>query len=49
MVNDNVMQKVVECVPNFSEGRRPEVVERIVEAIKEAAGICVSTIHPMQP
>jgi glutamate formiminotransferase len=41
VVNDNVMQKVVECVPNFSEGRRPEVVERIVEAIKEAAGIRV--------
>ncbi|MDD3599387.1 MAG: glutamate formimidoyltransferase, partial [Firmicutes bacterium] len=35
------MQKVVECVPNFSEGRRPEVVEKIVEAIKEAAGIRV--------
>ncbi|HHY62927.1 MAG TPA: hypothetical protein GYA11_08065, partial [Firmicutes bacterium] len=27
------MQQVVECVPNFSEGRRPEVVREIVAAI----------------
>jgi glutamate formiminotransferase / 5-formyltetrahydrofolate cyclo-ligase len=25
--------KIVECVPNFSEGRQPEVVEQIVKAI----------------
>lgn len=25
---------LVECVPNFSEGRRPEVVEQIVEAVR---------------
>lgn len=28
------MQKLVECVPNFSEGRRPEVVEAIVDALR---------------
>jgi glutamate formiminotransferase len=27
------MDRIVECVPNFSEGRRPEVVDAIVEAI----------------
>src|ERR1051326_5386375 len=27
------MQKIVECVPNFSEGRRPEVVDAIVGAM----------------
>ena len=27
------MQKIVECVPNFSEGRRPEVVDAIVKAL----------------
>src|SRR5947208_1511693 len=27
------MQKIVECVPNFSEGRRPEVIDAIVSAI----------------
>ncbi len=28
------MQKLVECVPNFSEGRRPEVVLEIVDALR---------------
>ena len=27
------MSGLVECVPNFSEGRRPETVPRIAEAI----------------
>jgi glutamate formiminotransferase len=27
------MRKVVECVPNFSEGRRKEVIAQIAEAI----------------
>jgi glutamate formiminotransferase len=30
--------RLVECVPNFSEGRRPEVVERIVERIRSVPG-----------
>lgn len=30
--------KLVECVPNFSEGRRPDVIERIAAAIGETAG-----------
>ena len=29
---------LVECVPNFSEARRPEVVEAIVGAIETAGG-----------
>ena len=33
------MDKIVECIPNFSEGRRPEVVDEIVAAIKSVAGI----------
>ncbi|MCA1556235.1 MAG: hypothetical protein LC747_06045 [Acidobacteria bacterium] len=24
------MERIVECVPNFSEGRRPEVIEQLV-------------------
>jgi len=30
--------RLVECVPNFSEGRRPEVVERIRAAIESSPG-----------
>jgi glutamate formiminotransferase len=33
------MRRIVECVPNFSEGRRPEVVDQIVNAIKSVNGI----------
>ncbi|HLG15521.1 MAG TPA: glutamate formimidoyltransferase [Blastocatellia bacterium] len=32
------MRKIVECIPNFSEGRRVEVVDRIVEAINSVPG-----------
>lgn len=32
------MSKLIECVPNFSEGRRPEVVEAIAEAIRKTPG-----------
>ncbi|MCX6834512.1 MAG: glutamate formimidoyltransferase [candidate division Zixibacteria bacterium] len=35
------MTKLVECVPNFSEGRRPEVVKAIVTAIEAENGVKV--------
>ena len=33
------MNKIVECIPNFSEGRRKEVVDEIVAAITSARGV----------
>jgi glutamate formiminotransferase/formiminotetrahydrofolate cyclodeaminase len=33
--------KLVECVPNFSEGRRPEVVKEIRDAIAAVEGVTV--------
>jgi len=33
--------KLVECVPNFSEGRRPEVVAAIRDAIASVEGVSV--------
>jgi len=33
------MRKVVEVVPNFSEGRRPDVLDRIVGAIQAVRGV----------
>ncbi len=33
------MAKIVECVPNFSEGRRREVVEAIIQPFRETAGV----------
>ena len=36
---------LVECVPNFSEGQRPEVIEAIKNTISEVAGIFVLDTH----
>ncbi|MEW6411512.1 MAG: glutamate formimidoyltransferase [Candidatus Zixiibacteriota bacterium] len=33
------MPKLIECVPNFSEGRRPEVIDAICEAITSVDGV----------
>ena len=33
------MANLIECVPNFSEGRRPEVVEEIVRAVRQIDGV----------
>ncbi|MBL0713753.1 MAG: glutamate formimidoyltransferase [Desulfosarcina sp.] len=32
------MKKIVECVPNFSEGRDPDVIEAIARAIRDTDG-----------
>ena len=31
------MERIIECVPNFSEGRDPKVIEAIANAISKAA------------
>ncbi len=33
------MAKIVECVPNISEGRRPEVVEAVVNEVRAIPGV----------
>jgi len=33
------MAQIVECVPNFSEGRRPEVIDEILKVITSVEGI----------
>jgi glutamate formiminotransferase len=38
---DRLVPGLIECVPNFSEGRRAEVVEEIVRAIGQIEGVMV--------
>ena len=38
--------KIVECVPNFSEGQRKDVIEAIAEAIRGAAGCSLLDVDP---
>jgi len=33
------LTRIVECVPNFSEGRRKDVIEKIVEPFKKTEGV----------
>lgn len=35
------MAKLVQCIPNFSEGRRQDVIEKIVSSIASASGVRV--------
>ncbi|MCA1629377.1 MAG: glutamate formimidoyltransferase [Acidobacteria bacterium] len=39
------MEKIVECVPNFSEGRRSDVVARLVAAVDAVEGVAVLGTH----
>ena len=40
--------KLVECVPNFSEGRRPEIVARIRDAMAAVEGVTVLDVSSDQ-
>ena len=39
------MKPLVECVPNFSEGRRPEVIAAIVDAMRAVPGVRVLDVE----
>ena len=40
------MKKVIECVPNFSEGRNKQVIDAIVDAIAAVEGVKVLDVDP---
>jgi glutamate formiminotransferase len=40
-----VEDRLIECVPNFSEGRRPEVIDSIRDAVAAVEGVRVLDIH----
>jgi len=40
------MKKIIECVPNFSEGRDEEVINAIAEAIKKTTGCSLLDVDP---
>jgi glutamate formiminotransferase/formiminotetrahydrofolate cyclodeaminase len=40
------MKKIVECVPNFSEGRNTETIEAIAQAIRDAEGCTLLDVDP---
>jgi len=38
--------RIIECVPNFSEGRRPEVIEAIAQSIRRVEGVKLLDVDP---
>jgi glutamate formiminotransferase / formiminotetrahydrofolate cyclodeaminase len=40
------MQKLIECVPNFSEGRDLEVIRQITDAIRTVEGVSLLDVDP---
>ena len=40
------MQKLIECVPNFSEGRDAEVIRQITDAIESIEGVSLLDVDP---
>lgn len=40
------MQKIIECVPNFSEGQNKETIEAIAQAIRETDGCRLLDVDP---
>ena len=42
------MKQLIECVPNFSEGRDTEVIKSITDAIEKVPGIKLLDVDPGQ-
>ncbi len=40
------MKQLIECVPNFSEGRNPEIINQVAEVIKQAEGVTLLDVDP---
>src|SRR6478752_7944322 len=40
------MQKIIECVPNFSEGQDLEVIRQITAAIESVEGVSLLNVDP---
>ena len=40
------MKKLIECVPNFSEGRNPEIIKQITDEIESVEGVKLLNVDP---
>src|SRR5438309_11069712 len=46
LIHRNRMQKLIECVANFSEGRDQNVIRQITDAVKSVEGVSLLEIDP---
>lgn len=42
----NIMQQLLQCIPNFSEGRDKEVIEKIADAVRAINGVRLLDVSP---
>lgn len=40
------MKQLIECVPNFSEGRNPEIINQVADVIRRAEGVTLLDVDP---
>ena len=40
------MRQLIECVPNFSEGRNPEIINQVADVIRQAEGVTLLDVDP---
>lgn len=40
------MEQIIECVPNFSEGRNPAIIKQITDEIESVAGVRLLNVDP---
>lgn len=40
------MKQLIECVPNFSEGRDPEIIKQVADVIRQAEGVTLLDVDP---
>ncbi len=40
------MEKIIECVPNFSEGRDHAIIDKIVSSIEKSGGVKILNVDP---
>ena len=40
------MERIIECVPNFSEGRNKETIKAITDAIEKSGGVKILNVDP---
>ncbi len=46
VVNLNIMNQIIECVPNFSEGRDMGIINKILDEIKSVDGVKLIDVDP---
>lgn len=43
---NNNMKKIIECVPNFSEGRNMDIIKKITDEIEKVEGVTLLDVDP---